>query len=197
MRRIEFNFGGTVAFPTGPSANRLQVGGGFTVGTTLNIRREFGVQLEYGGNWSTLHGSALGGALSGHAFQQYFDLNGVIRPMHGGAAGVYLLGGGGVYYRSVTVTRATGTSLAPYCDPYLFYCSVVPVTTSAVVGSRSRWDWGLDAGIGYNFFVAPPSFAVYLEVRYHYIFGPQFTDSSGSKHSSDGQYVPITLGLRF
>jgi hypothetical protein len=38
---------------------------------------------------------------------------------------------------------------------------------------------------------------LYLEARYHYIFGPSFTAADGRKRSADGQYVPITLGIRF
>ena len=112
------------------------------------------------------------------------------------SVGFYLIGGGGLYYRSVTVTRYQGTTLAPYCDPWLYYCSAVPVSASSVLGTRSRWDWGLDVGAGVTFTVSPPV-SLYFEVRYHYIFDGTFTDSSGKKTSADGQYLPITLGVRF
>jgi hypothetical protein len=193
---VEWNLGGTLAIPSGASANRVNVGGGLTVGATFFARPNVGVQLEYGANWTQLHGGLAGSGLTGHGFNQYFDVNAVFRPMHGGRSGLYLLGGGGLYYRNVTVTRYEGTAIAPYCDPFLFYCSAVPVSASSVVGSRSRWDWGLDVGIGYTFGIAPPA-RVYLEVRYHYIFGPTFTNSSGGSEHADGSFIPITLGVRF
>lgn len=194
---VEWNLGGTLAIPTGPSADRVQVGGGFTLGVTFNAKPAMGIQLEYAVNWSNLENSGpVGTSLEGHTLLQYVDANFIYRPVRGGRSGLYLVGGGGLYYRDVTVTRSQGTTVAPYCDPYLFYCSLVPVEAVSVVGSRSRWDWGLDAGIGYTFGIAPPV-RVYLEVRYHYIFGPTFHDASGSERKADGQYVPITLGIRF
>jgi hypothetical protein len=94
------------------------------------------------------------------------------------------------------VTRIDGVAVAPYCDPYLFYCSAVPVATGTVIGSRSSWDWGLDAGIGFTYAVAP-LVRLYAEVRYHYIFGPSFTDVNGQERTADGQFLPLTLGVRF
>jgi hypothetical protein len=195
--RLVWNLGGTLAIPVGASAGRANVGGGFTVGLTYNPRPTFGGQFEYGANWSTLKTGKLSGVgIGGHALMQYFNLNGVVHPVRHGRTGFYLLGGGGLYYRGVDVTKATGTAVVPYCDPWLFYCSATPVTTSAVLGSRSRWDWGLDAGLGFTFGLSPPA-RLYLEVRYHYIFGPSFTASDGSKRTADGQLVPLTVGIQF
>jgi hypothetical protein len=70
------------------------------------------------------------------------------------------------------------------------------VSASSVVAFRDTWDWGLDAGVGVTFAVAPVV-RLYLEVRYHYIFGPDFTDSTGNERNADGQFLPITLGVRF
>ena len=144
-------------------------------------------------NWAGLNGSKLSGALqssgiSGSTLMQYFDLNAVVRPFHSGKVGVYLLGGGGAYYRNVEVTQFEGTAVAPYCDPWLLYCSAVPVSVSSVIGSRTSWDLGLDAGIGLTYAVAPPIPRLYLEVRYHYIFGPSFTTPGGGKQTADGQF---------
>jgi hypothetical protein len=194
---LVWNFGGTLAVPLGHSADRTDVGGGFALGLTYNPANWGGIQFEYAAVWSNLKNKVNLANISGHGFLQYFDLNLLVHPAHAGrAVSFYLVGGGGLYYRSVTVTQYQGTTLAPYCDPWLYYCSAVPVSAASVLGSRSTWDWGLDAGIGVTFLVAPPV-RLYLEARYHYIFGPSFTNSSGSKQSADGQYIPITFGVRF
>ncbi len=192
-----WNLGGTLAVPLGSQSDRVDTGGGFTVGLTFNPNPVAGVQFEYGANWSSLKtGTLANNGIGGNAFMQYFDLNAVLHPVHAGAISFYLLGGGGLYYRSADVTRVEGTTIAPYCDPWLFYCSAVPVTAVSVIGSRSSWDWGLDAGLGLTFAVAPPV-RLYAEVRYHYIFGPSYTSSDGSKRTADGQILPLTLGVRF
>lgn len=195
--RLIWNLGGTLAVPLGDSADRVNVGGGFAVGLTYNPKPTFGAQFEYGVDWSTLKtGKLANNGIGGNALLQYFNLNAVLHPVRRGRTGLYLLGGGGLYYRGVDVTRVEGTAIVPYCDPWLFYCSAVPVEASSVLGSRSRWDWGLDAGIGFTFGLAPP-IRLYVEMRYHYIFGPTFTAADGSKRSADGQYLPLTLGLQF
>jgi opacity protein-like surface antigen len=194
---VIWNFGGTLGVPIGSAADRVDVGGGFAVGVTLNPSPVGGVQFEYGINWSSLDTDALASAgISGSALLQYFNLNGVLRPFRTGRTGLYLVGGGGLYYRSADITQFEGTVAAPYCDPWLYFCSVVPVSASSVVAFRDTWDWGLDAGVGLTFAVAP-AVRLYFEVRYHYIFGPSFTDSTGNERSADGQFLPFTLGVRF
>jgi hypothetical protein len=37
---------------------------------------------------------------------------------------------------------------------------------------------------------------VFLESRYHYVFGPSFDTPTGSQKAT-GNYVPISLGVRF
>jgi opacity protein-like surface antigen len=197
LGRFVWNIGGTLNIPLSSTADRQNPGGGFTLGLTYNPTIPVGVQFEYGANWATLRaGPASSVGIGGHTLLQYFDLNLMVRPGFHHGSGFYLLAGGGYYYRGVDVTRVTGTVAVPYCDPWLYYCSVVPVTASQVIGSRSSWDWGLDGGIGFAFGLTQPV-RLYLEVRYHYIFGPSFTDSSGSTRHADAQFLPLTIGVRF
>jgi opacity protein-like surface antigen len=195
---VVWNVGGMLGVPVGSSSDRTNVGGGFTLGATFNPSHPVGIQFEYGANWASLKtSSALANAgVSGNGFLQYFDLNAMIRPLNPGRFSVYLIGGGGLYYRSASVNRVTGVAVAPYCDPYLFFCSATAVPASSVVGSRHSWDFGLDAGLGLTFGVSPPV-RFYVEARYHYIFGPSFTDSSGASQKADGQLIPIVLGAQF
>ena len=194
---LVWNFGGTLNVPLSDTADRQNVGGGFAAGLTFNFSRYAGIQFEYGGDWATLKsGKLANNGVSGTASFQYFDLNLLVHPGRAGPVSFYLIGGGGLYYRWASITKVTGTTLAPYCDPWLYYCSVVPVDAHSVLGSRDSWDWGLDAGVGVTFALSPPV-RLYLEARYHYVFGPTFTDSGGQKRSADGQFLPITLGVRF
>ena len=196
--RLVWNIGGTMNVPLGSTSDRQDLGWGFNVGVTYNPALWGGIQFEYGADWANLKTGPLSGVgIHGTSFLQYFDLNLLVRPVHPShAIGFYLIGGGGLYYRSVDVTRVDGVVPVTYCDPWLYYCSVVPATSSTLIGSRSRWDWGLDAGVGVTFALSPVS-RLYLEARYHYVFGPSFTANDGSTHKADGQYLPITLGIRF
>jgi opacity protein-like surface antigen len=187
---IVWNIGGQIAFPLGDSEKRVNTGWGFALGVTYNLKPILGFQFEYGVDWASLKGGTAN--ISGDAVLQYFNLNAVVRPVHSGRIGAYLIGGGGLYYRYARITRFTGNAV--YCDPWLFYCSAVP--TGTVLGSRSSWDWGLDGGAGVTFAVSP-MVRLYAELRYHYIWGPTFHRADGSSVTANGQYLPLTLGVRF
>jgi hypothetical protein len=196
---ITWNFGGSVLVPVSSSSDVSDVGGGLAVGLTFNAHKKAGIQLEYGANWSSLKNNSprLNAAgIQGHGFLQYFNANVVVHPGHADRVGFYLIGGGGLYYRNIDVTRIEGTAVVPYCDPFLYYCSATPVSVQSVLGSRSSWDWGVDGGAGLTFAVSPP-LRLYVEARYHYIWGPTFTGANGQRQTANGQYIPVTFGIQF
>jgi opacity protein-like surface antigen len=195
---IVWNLGGTLNVPLSTSGSHQYAGWGFAAGLTYNVAPWGGIQLEYGADWSTLKTGTYAGVqgVGGNTFFQYFNLNLLVRPYHSGPVGLYLVGGGGLYYRRVDVTQVTGTTLAPYCDPWLYYCSVVPVSTASLLGTRSSWNGGLDVGAGVTFALSDTS-RLYLEARYHYVFGPSYTAPDGSTRKADGQFLPLTIGVRF
>ena len=41
------------------------------------------------------------------------------------------------------------------------------------------------------------SASFYVEARWHYMWGPEFTNGNGEKVNANGQYFPITFGFRF
>jgi hypothetical protein len=195
---IVWNLGGTLNVPLGSTADRQYVGGGFAAGVTYNPTAVAGIQFEYGADWASLKTGRLQNAgIYGNTFFQYFNLNLIVRPGHPhGPVGFYLIAGGGLYYRSVDVTRVTGAATGIYCDPWLYFCSTGTVATTSLVGSRSSWNGGVDGGVGITFALSPMS-RLYLEARYHYVWGPSFTDLNGNSHSLDGQFLPLTVGVRF
>ena len=70
----------------------------------------------------------------------------------------------------------------------------------AIVGERSSTDFGMDFGGGVNFG------AIYAEIRYHYIWGPQIEPQvnpltgenvPGTGGKANGQFLATTFGIRF
>ena len=59
-----------------------------------------------------------------------------------------------------------------------------------IVGERSSTDFGMDFGGGMNFG------AVYAELRYHYIWGPEVETSSTGGNRYAGVDPPIPKGQR-
>ena len=115
----------------------------------------------------------------------------------------YGLTGVGIYYRPVTVTTP-GVGFVPgFCSPWWYYCvpgGFVPVDN--VVGERSSTDFGMVFGGGVNI-AASDAASIYVELRYHYIWGPEINPGAAASLTgttttkANGQFLPFTVGIRF
>jgi opacity protein-like surface antigen len=206
-KRVNFGIGGGYTFTSGETRNHLGDGYNVNVGVIINATPMFGIGVDYtynglGEKQLSIPVSPTPGATPvptdffANMNMQYFNFNAVIKPHMEGAVKPYFVGGVGVYYRPVEVTTPAVGYIPPYCDPFWYYCSpggFVPV--DKIVGSRSETDFGIDFGGGVNFKVSDGA-AVFVEVRYHYIFGKDYTSGTTTKNSSSS-YIPITFGIRF
>jgi opacity protein-like surface antigen len=194
--RVGFNIGGGVSFPISDAGDRFQTGGAFQLGATYNITRRVGVQAEYLYSGYTIQDDVLSATgTNGNHSMQYGDLNAVFTVLPARLFGVYVLGGPGIYHRRVEITEFAGVGLVPYCDPWLYICYSEPVAVDQVLGSRSKTDFGLNAGVGVSLRLFGGPLRLYAEGRYHYIFGGDIDTSAGPR-KADGQYLPLVFGLR-
>ncbi|MCP3161865.1 outer membrane beta-barrel protein [Myxococcus qinghaiensis] len=191
-----FNLGIGIVFPTFETNSRFKEGWAFLLGAGYHLTERIGVVAEYQYSDYDLKSDLLAdSSFSGDHIMQYGDLNLLIGLAPRGRFGLYLTGGPGLYYRKVEVTQFAGTAIVPVCDPWLLFCDSEVVPVDAVIGSRSTTDFGLNGGVGVSYRIYGPM-RVYLEARYHYIFGPEYSTPTGSRRAN-GQYLPINLGLRF
>jgi hypothetical protein len=195
---VGFNIGGMASFPVGRSSDALDPGGGFAVGVMFRPRPFVGFQFEYSYSWYNIKGDIFKDTrLDGHAGMQYWDLNVIARPVHAKHVGFYVIAGPGIYRRSATITEFTGqVAVGTYCDPWLYFCYPTAAPAEDVIGSRHSTDFGLNGGIGMYFVLSPP-LRLYLEARYHYIWGPTFHNMTGKSFDANGKYLPVTLGIAF
>ena len=115
----------------------------------------------------------------------------------------YGLTGVGIYYRPVTVTTP-GVGFVPgFCSPWWYYCTPGGfVAVDTVVGDRSSTDFGMVFGGGVNI-KATEAASVFVEFRYHYIWGPEINGSAvntltnTNTINANGQFLPLTFGIRF
>ena len=135
------------------------------------------------------------------ANMQYGSGNLVVEPKTSGKTSAYGLVGMGVYYRPVTITTPA-VGYTTVCDPFWYVCYPAAVPVDQVVGSRSSTDFGMNFGGGVNFKMSD-SASIYLEIRYHYIWGPTLSTSQinaalpPKTTTANGQFLPITDGFRF
>lgn len=188
---FSFSIGGGASIPLSDSADRFDTGWNFTAGATWNVNDRFGLRLDYLYSDHDVKGELFDGDLDANHSMQYAAASFVLGTPRGDGPRFYLVGGPALYFRAVEITRFEGTSFQTFCDPWLFACftDVVPIET--IVGSRDVTDWGLQGGAGMSFRVTDGA-RLFLEARYHYVFGDDF---EGSR--ANGQYIPITLGVEF
>jgi opacity protein-like surface antigen len=130
---------------------------------------------------------------------QWGGFNLVVGPKaEAGKARPYLVVGPGVYFRKIEATTPGVGYIPGYCDPWWGWCypgGLVPV--DKVLGSASMTDFGINVGGGVSFPVGD-SASIYFEARYHYIWGSEVKDSTGKSYGkANGQFFPITGGIRF
>jgi len=212
-KRFDVNAGGGFTATAGEVHNHLGNGGNFMLGVTFHVNEHLGIQFEYG--YSPIGSKEVNlpnfpiapdnttPVSAGHHMHQYtFNainrfgaIDAKVRP--------YAIGGVGVYNRVVQLT-SPGTGLVTVCDPWWLICYPVLVPVTNILGERSSTDFGINFGGGVGFRLAEHA-EVYVEARYHYIWGPKasslvpggvlppgYEDKSGN-----GQYFPITFGIRF
>jgi opacity protein-like surface antigen len=207
-KKVEVNFGGGYTFAL--SDVRKQLGDGYNIdfGLTINATPTLGFQIEYAYNGlgkkqvqvpaGVLPPGAVESPVYGDMNMQYGDFNLVYKPHTSGKAKPYIVAGVGVYYRPVKATTPSVGYVPPYCDPWWYVCWPGGfVEVDQVLASGSTTGFGIDFGGGVNVW-ASESVAIYFEARYHYIWGPELKDLSGaSVGKANGQFLPITFGIRF
>ncbi len=206
---VSVNFGGGYTYALSEIRNHLGDGWNFAAGVTFNMNSVFGIQVEYGFNGLGQKQIDLPvGATPGTAStvlrpfyadmnMQYGVFNAVIHTPSERALRPYLVAGLGVYYRPIKVTTGSVGYVPGFCDPWWYGCypgGFVPV--DVIVGERISTDFGVDFGGGVDVKLGR-SMAFYVEARYHYIWGPPVTRQDGSTQKANGQFFPITFGVRF
>lgn len=193
---ITFGIGGTYILPLSDAGGRFETGRGFQVTLGHAFTERVAVQAEFFQSTYDIKSNVLeANNVQGDHTLRFGSVDGVFQFLPRSVFGVYAVAGPGLYYRRVRITRVEGVTTAPFCDPFLFTCFGSAVPVSETLGSVSSMDFGLSGGLGVTVRYAGP-LAVFVEARYHYIFGPKFSTPSGERRAN-GMYLPLILGVRF
>ncbi len=202
---FELNFGGGASVPVSGFKDSFNTGWNFNVGGTFNFSPTLGFQVEYMYNrmngpdktitvFPTPSASGGTGQLIQSNHQMHVGTFDLIAHSRGGeTVNGYFLGGVGVYHRMIQLT-SPAVGYTTVCDPYWLVCYPTAVSMDRILGDRSSNDFGINFGGGITF---GHDAKFYVEARYHYVWGPEFTGASGTKQSSNAQYIPFTFGVRF
>lgn len=206
---VHLNLGGGVAIPVSDISERFGTGGSFNIGLIIEPPATpfFGFQVEYAFNklagnetsiplmatpTAVVNGNAL---IDSHHDMHYLNFNGILKTSGRATVSPYAIGGAGMYYRTVSLTTPD-VGFTTWCDPYWYVCYPTAVEIDRVIGDRSGWDAGINLGAGVTFKLGDEAM-FYVETRWHYMWGPEFTDGEGTLRNANGQYFPVTFGFRF
>jgi len=206
---VHVNIGGGFTTPLSDIKDEFGTGGNFVLGVEITPKPTFGFQVEYaynklGGGDRTVNFCDTNPCINpptptlieSHHNMQYIDFNAVGRMGGDSKVKAYGLGGLGAYYRSVSLTTP-GVGYTTICDPWWYVCYPALVPVDQVIGDRSSWDMGINIGGGVTFQLGE-SAQFYVETRWHYIWGPEFTNPvTNETIKANGQYLPVTFGFRF
>ena len=206
---LDVNIGGGYTFALSDVGKYLGDGWNVNLGIAYNVSEIVSIQAEYSFNGLgqkqidlPVSATPIAGGLNQPFYadmnMQNGTLNLIIKAPVEGNLKPYVVAGGGIYYRPVKVTTPAVGYIPGYCNPWWYVCvpgGYVPV--EAVLGSRSATDFGVDFGGGVNVQLGDRG-SLYVEARYHYIWGPEVaTSASGTTQKANGKFLPITVGLRF
>jgi opacity protein-like surface antigen len=205
---VKLNLGGGFAVPVSDVADRFGTGGNLAIGVIFEPSGSpFAAQVEYSFNklagedkfidiahvpGGPIDGTAL---IESHHDMHYIDFNGILKTTGDSLISPYAIGGFGMYYRTVSLTTPD-VGFTTWCDPYWYVCYPTAVEIDRIIGDRSSWDPGINIGGGLTMKLGD-SALFYVETRWHYMWGPEFTDRDGNTLKANGQYFPVTFGFRF
>jgi hypothetical protein len=190
--KFAMKIGGGMSVPINPTANYAGVGGDFLVGGGYSINKHNAVLGEF--LWAGLPpnvGAAAqlvgaGATSSLYSLTANYRYSGSFSPRFG----FYLIGGGGWYYRHVSLTKnvlTQGTVCQPIYNWYGYTCTDGLVNTNISLLSTGTSAFGVNAGAGLTIRISDGSLKFFIESRYNY----------AASRSISTQVAPVTFGFQY
>lgn len=194
FNRFNFNVGGGFGGASGDVGKLTGTSYNGVVGGGLNLSPSFGVNAEYMYfNLSFDDGVKVGQNVPGaNGHLQSATLNLFFNHRLSGNLGVYAIGGGGWYRRSVdadTQVLPVGTVCQPAYVLWGIACTTGPnrvVNPAQTLSSNSMDGGGYNFGGGFTYRISH-SAKIYVEGRYHHVY-------TSDVHTN---VFPVTVGLRW
>jgi opacity protein-like surface antigen len=218
FKPVTINVGGGAVFPMTDLKDEWDTGWNGTIGATFNMNEKFGILADYtyfrmdgpSRRVDIIENPVVGAITNGTIESNHqmhvgtFDL--VFHPATESVVGGYVLGGGGIYHRTVQLTSPS-VGYTTVCDPFWYVCYPALVPIDQILGDRSSNDFGINIGGGITF---GRNAKFYIEARYHYVYGkkiqptlpsgvpPGTVSPCGSDGcSTSGSYFPLTFGVKW
>lgn len=196
LEMLNFNVGGGLTVPLNPTARYVGVNGNFTTGAGANFNKHNGIEGNF--MWA-----GLSPALSlvhptnfPTGTVNVFSLTGNYRfhidSIRESAFGVYVIGGGGWYYRRTSINKNYVVPPLTVCQPIFNWWGLTCATSggfvnSVTIASHGTSAGGLNAGAGFTVKVGDLGWKFFAEARYTYAWSAFIPTT----------FVPVIFGFRF
>lgn len=192
--KFAFEIGGGASPPLNPTAQYIGIGGNFVTGGGYNIDKHNSILAEF--MWSGMPTNfdvlrpptAPYGKINLYTFTANYRYR-VDRLGHS-PFGVYVIAGGGWYYRHISINQNYVVEDATVCQPIYgwwgYSCGPGNYVYTATLASKGVSAPGVDGGVGFTIRLSDSGFKFYVESRYHYAFS-----------NIPSTLVPVTFGFRF
>ena len=186
--RFTFDIGGGFTKPVGHLENRIDTGWNIQAGAGLNIVPWLGVMGQFMYTESGLTGSFLRSinVPDGNFRMWGFSADPIVRFNPRGKMDFYLIGGPGVYRRTVEFTQPTTATVTAF-DPFFGYFFPVVVPANQVIGSSGTTRFGMNGGGGVSFRLGSGHTKLFAEARFIKMY------TKGTSTS----VLPVTFGVRW
>ncbi|HLK48497.1 MAG TPA: outer membrane beta-barrel protein [Bryobacteraceae bacterium] len=186
--RFTFDAGAGFTQPIGHLENRIDTGWNIQAGAGINLVPWLGVMGQFMYTESGLSGSFLQsvGEPDGNFRMWGFSLDPIVRFNPKGHFDFYLIGGPGVYRRTVEFTQPTIATVTAF-DPFFGYFFPVNVPANQVIGSFGTTKFGMNGGGGFTVRLGNSNAKLFAEARYIKMY------TRGTSTS----ILPVTFGIRY
>lgn len=162
LQGLNIKIGGGYSVPTSPLGRYFGANGNFLAGVGANLGKHHSVELDF--MWSGLSPTKSVGNWNLYTLTENYRYR--IDRIARSEFGIYLVAGGGWYYRRASVNGHEDFSIIP---------------------ARGTGAAGINGGIGFSIRIVPDSaWSFFMESRYHYAWSPTVPTS----------FIPVSIGFR-
>ena len=186
--RFSGSIGAGFTTPVYGTGQRFDTGWNAGAGVGFNLSRYLGVEGQFQFNDLGVNGATLSGLgfPDGSMRMWSLTLDPVIHFAPSNKFNPYIIGGGGLYHRTVEFTAPTIATVTGF-DPFFGIFFPVNVAANQVLASNSVYKPGWNGGAGFSIPLGSSKMKLFAEARYHYMY----TSPRGTS------VLPVTFGLRW
>jgi len=185
--RFSGSIGAGFTTPVYSTGQRFDTGWNAGAGAGINFSRYLGVEGQFQFNDLGVNGSTLInlGFPDGSMRMWSLTIDPVIHFAPSNKFNPYIIGGGGLYHRTVEFTAPTIATLTGF-DPFFGFFPV-NVPANQVLQSNSVYKPGFNGGAGFSIPLGSSKMKLFAEARYHFMY----TGAHGTS------ILPVTFGIRW